>query len=156
MKNTLKIDFEKKQIIMDRTFAKNAQNTNSEEYAHLQQVRKDNPTYTVITRQIKKNPNKETYAGLTYEYMTNYILLHETAETRKTVLTEFNELLLISQCHAKSKRYPVIKQWFLNKYPEIREFGMPKKEEQKTGEEKKIAKLPATTKEAEAELALVG
>ena len=56
MKNTLKIDFEKKQIIMDRTFKMNAENTNSEEYAHLQQVRKENPTYTLITRQIKKNP----------------------------------------------------------------------------------------------------
>ena len=115
MKNTLKIDFEKKQIIMDRTFKKNAENTNSEEYAHLQQVRKENPTYTLITRQIKKNPKKETYAGLTYEYMTNYILLHETAETKKAVLAEFNEMILISQCHAKSKRYPVIKKWYLTK-----------------------------------------
>lgn len=148
MKNTLKIDFDKKLIIMDRTFKKNAQNTNSEEYAHLQQVRKENPTYAVVLRQIKKNPKKETYAGLTYEYMTNYILLHETAETRKAVLAEFNEMILISQCHAKSKRYPVIKQWFLGKYPEIVEFGMPK-----TEEENKIAELPATTQENEAEFA---
>ena len=36
MKNTLKIDFAKKQIIMDRTFAKNVTNTKSNEYAHLQ------------------------------------------------------------------------------------------------------------------------
>ena len=69
MKNTLKIDFEKSRIIMDRTFAKKVQNTNSEEYAHLQQIRKDYPTFTVVTRQINKNPNKETYKGLTYEYM---------------------------------------------------------------------------------------
>lgn len=126
MKNTLKLDFEKKQIIMDRTFAKNVQNTNSEEYSHLQQVRKDYPTYTVVARQIKKNPNKETYAGLTYDYMRFYILTHEPAESRKKMLAEFEELVLISQCHAKGKRYPVIKNWFLETYPEIKQFGMPK------------------------------
>ena len=63
MKNTLKIDRENALIIMDRTFAKLSENTRSEEYAHLQQVRKDYPTYKVTTRQIKKNPNKETYKG---------------------------------------------------------------------------------------------
>ena len=152
MKNTLKIDFEKKQIIMDRTFKKNAENTNSEEYAHLQQVRKENPTYTLITRQIKKNPKKETYAGLTYEYMTNYILLHETAETKKAVLAEFNEMILISQCHAKSKRYPVIKKWFLTKYPEIVKFGVPKDESK---EENKVKEITATTQENEVEFAKV-
>ena len=152
MKNTLKIDFEKKQIIMDRTFKKNAENTNSEEYAHLQQVRKENPTYTLITRQIKKNPKKETYAGLTYEYMTNYILLHETADTKKAVLAEFNEMILISQCHAKSKRYPVIKKWFLTKYPEIVKFGMPKDESK---EENKVKEITATTQENEVEFAKV-
>ena len=35
MKNTLKIDFENSRIVMDRTFAKNVQNTNSEEYRPL-------------------------------------------------------------------------------------------------------------------------
>ena len=69
MKNTLKIDYENKQIIMDRTFAKNAQDTKSEEYAHLQNVRNAYPTYTVMKREIKKNSNKETYAGLTNENM---------------------------------------------------------------------------------------
>lgn len=131
MKNTLKIDYENKQIIMDRTFAKNAQDTKSEEYAHLQNVRNAYPTYTVMKREIKKNSNKETYAGLTYEYMRFYILTHEPAETRKKMLSDFEELILISQCHAKGKRYPAIKNWFLNTYPAIKEFGMPKEQNNK-------------------------
>ena len=69
MKNTLKIDRENGLIVMDRTFAKLSENTRSEEYTHLQQVRKDYPTFQVVTRTIKKNPKKETYAGLTYDYM---------------------------------------------------------------------------------------
>ena len=59
MKNTLKINHAERTITMDRTFAKNAENTMSAEYSHLQSVRRDYPTYTVVRRQIKKNPNKE-------------------------------------------------------------------------------------------------
>ena len=140
MKNTLKIDFENSRLVMDRTFAKNVQNTNSEEYRHLQQVRRDYPTFAVTTRTCKPNPNKETYAGLTYDYMRFYILTHEPAESRKQVLADFEELVLISQCHSKSKRYPVIKKWFLNKYPVIKEFGV-------SNEENKVTDLPATTQE---------
>ena len=128
MRNTLKINHTNRTIIMDRTFAKLAENTFSEEYRHLQMVRADYPTYTVVRKTIKKNPDKETWKGLTYDYMINYIITHETNETRKAVMDEFDELKLISECHAKSKRYPVIKNWFLNKYPAIKEFGMPKEE----------------------------
>ena len=123
MTNTLKINFATKEIIMDRTFAKNCANTNSEEYAHLQKVRQDYPDYKVVTRIIKKNPDKETYKGLTYRYMENYILRHETEENALEVIKEFNELRTISECHKQGLRYPTIKRWFLNKYPEIEDFG---------------------------------
>ncbi len=122
MKNTLKINHEEREIIMDRTFAKFAENTRSEEYAHLQQVRKDYPTYTVTLRKIKKNPNKKSYEGLTYQYMEDYIATHETPENEKEVLAEFHDMIFISRCHSKAYRYPTIKKWFLNKYPEIVDF----------------------------------
>jgi len=132
MKNALKLNHAKREIVMDRTFAKLAENTMSAEYAHLQQVRKDYPTYTVIQRQIKKNSNKETYNGLTYEYMEGYIMTHGSIETIQANLREFEEMRLISKCHSKAFRYPVIKSWFLQKYPEIAKFGVcgaPKTEE---------------------------
>ena len=124
MKNTLKINHEERTIIMDRTFAKFAENTRSEEYAHLQQVRKDYPTYTVTLRKIKKNPNKQTYPGLTYQYMEDYIATHETPENEKEVLAELHDMIFISQCQSKAYRYPTIKKWFLNKYPEVEQFGI--------------------------------
>lgn len=124
MKNTLRLDHAKKLVIMDKTFAKFAANTRSEEYAHLQQVRRDYPHYEVIQRTIKRNPNKECYHGLTYEFMEDYIMTHGDAETVKKNYNEFCEMRLISQCHSKAFRYPVIKQWFLNQYPEIVRFGM--------------------------------
>ncbi len=124
MKNTLKINFEEKKIVMDRTFAKNCENTSSDEYAQLQAVRRDYPDFTVVRKEIKRNSSKETYKGLTYEYMEDYILRHESEENALAVITEFNELRTISRCHKQGLRYPTIKKWFLEKYPEIEDFAI--------------------------------
>ena len=123
MKNKLTVDFVKGQIIMDRTFAKLAMNTHTEEYVHLQQVRRDYPTYQVKVREIKKNEEKETYKGLTYEYMFNYISSHGNEEDIKGL----KEMILISECHRQGHRYPTIKNWFLGKYPEVKKFWIEKK-----------------------------
>ena len=124
MKNTLKLSHSKCEIVMDATFARNAENTMSPEYAHLQQVRKDYPNYTVITRTIKRNSSKKTYNGLTYEWMEDYILTHGTAEESEKILNEFNEMRLIAECHSKAFRYPTIKAWFLDRFSEIKAFGV--------------------------------
>jgi hypothetical protein len=58
--------------------------------------------------------------------MEHYIITHESKDTVLEVLDEYNELRLIAECHSKSRRYPVIKRWFLAKYPEIVEFGLLK------------------------------
>ena len=126
MKNTLHIDHKDRLIVMDRTFAMNALNTRSDEYEHLQKVRKHYPKYSVVQRHIRKNENKKTYKGLTYEYMEDYIMTHGSSETVKANLKEFYEKRLIAECHGKAFRYPAIKRWFLEKYPEIVEHGMEK------------------------------
>ena len=134
MKNALYIDFAKNKIVMTTTFAKKCRNTASTEYAQLQSVRRDYPHFEVCTRKINPNPNKETYAGLTYEYMRNYIITHASDETREMEVAEFDELILISQCQTKAKRYPTIKKWFLAKYPAIAKFGMAADAEEKSAE----------------------
>lgn len=93
MRGKLTVDHNNNKIIMDRTFAKYEKDTFSEEYAHLQQVRKDYPTYRVELRKIKRNSDKETYKGLTYDYMREYIFKHEPAETRRSVLMEFEDMI---------------------------------------------------------------
>ncbi len=129
MRGTLRIDYVAGKIIMSREFAKAAKDTFSPEYLHLQEVKRDNPTFTIGRKTIKKNEDKETWKGLTYGYMVLYINTYEPVETRKAVLDEFEKLIHISKCHGKGKRYPVIKKWFLDKYTEVKEFGMPKEEE---------------------------
>ena len=123
MTNYLRLDYTNGHIIMDRTFAKNAQNTYSDEYAHLQEVRRDYPNFKVIARTIKKNDNKISYKGLTYDYMKNYILKNGSYEKRVECLAKFEALLEISKCHSNARRYPTIKKWFLETYPEIVKFG---------------------------------
>ena len=126
MKNTLTVNHKDHQIVMDRTFAMNALNTMSDEYEHLQKVRKHYPKYAVVQRHIRKNENKKTYKGLTYEYMEDYIMTHGSAKEINANLKEFYEKRLIAECHGKAFRYPAIKRWFLEKYPEIVEHGMEK------------------------------
>ena len=117
MKNDLRIDFTKNEIVMSRQFEKCASIAGSEEYRRLQTVRLDYPTFSVVRRSIKKAPTKETYAGLTFAYMENYIASHANAEQIRKV---YDELRLIGACHKVS--YPTIKKWFLETYPEIVEF----------------------------------
>ncbi len=122
MTNTLKINRDDNTIVMDRAFAKASMIVGSVEYNMLQTARRDYPTYTVVRRRIKRNPNKECYKGLTYEYMEEYIRTH-----CKERLEEYKEMRLISECH--SIRYPTIKKWFLNTFPEIADFGIPESED---------------------------
>ena len=97
MTNYLRVDAVNRQLVMDKTFAKNAQIVGSAEYDMLQRARSDYATYSVVTRQIKRNLNKESYRGLTYQYMEDYIAAHEDYETAKAVLDELEEMRLISQ-----------------------------------------------------------
>lgn len=124
MTNYAKLDHKNHRIVMDRTFAKNAEVLGSDEYKMLQLCRRDYPTYTVVRREIKKNTNQEHYHGLTYEYMKEYIKGHENPENVIEVLEELSEMRLIAACHSRGKGYPTIKKWFLEKYPEITQFGM--------------------------------
>lgn len=124
-KSNVKVLFAKNVIEINKIFDKERTNPLSDEYALLQKIRADYPDFRVRVRQIKKNAAKETYPGLTYEYMRDYIILHTAPEDELEAVAEFDELILISKCQAKGKRYPTIKKWFLAKYPEIVKFGMP-------------------------------
>lgn len=114
--------------IMSKTFAKNAARFGTQEYATLQQVRSDYPTFTVDVRQIRKNTSMEHYKGLTYDYMRWYIATHEVQEAREIKLAAFDEMIHISKCHSNGKRYSTIKSWFLEEYPDVKAFGKAKEE----------------------------
>ena len=116
----------KKQIIVDRVngrirlsrdFERRAANAESADYALLQSVISQYPEYHLYSGVIKKKENKEAYKGLTYRYMEDYISLCGSNSDRE----EYNKLRLLAECH--TVRYPAIKTWFLEKYPEVKEYG---------------------------------
>ena len=65
----------------------------------------------------------DRYKGLTYDYMREYIILHSSREEEMAAIAEFDNQIHISKCHSNCRRYPVVKAWFLQKYPEVKEFG---------------------------------
>lgn len=123
MANGLKIVHEKNIIEMSKAFSKASGNPHSQEYVLLQRVRRDYPDYDLVTRSIKKKASQEHYAGLTYDYMETYIMSHGEMEERMANLKDFNQLRLIAQCHSKARSFPFIRSWFLDTYPEVKEFG---------------------------------
>lgn len=134
-------------IEMNTTFAKEMRNPLSDEYALLQRTRLDYPTFAVRTRQIKSNPNKDTYKGLTYAWMRNHIATHEAKDVVEQKLKDFDEMIYISECHRRSLRYPTIKKWFLKEYPDVAKFGTTEASEEAQAEEtksQKIIPMPAT------------
>ena len=119
MTNYAKIDHDKRAIVMDKTFAKNAAIVGSKEYDLLQQCRNDYNEYDVIVRRIKKNASQDHYKGLTYDYMRWYIKTH-SGKNAPDMLRVFEDMVLITKCHSNCKRYPFIKKTFLEWFPEVK------------------------------------
>lgn len=120
MTNYIKLNHKKRQLIQDRTFARNASIVGSKEYNLLQQAKRDYPDYEVCVKSIRKNSSKTTYSGLTYDYMKEYI--NRYGEDKQAELKELDDMIFLSKCHKKQLRYPTIKKWFLSNYPEVKDF----------------------------------
>lgn len=110
-------------IEMSRDFAIKASYYGTQEYEKLQSARCDYPNYTVVRKTIKKNSAKESFKGLTYRYMELYM---DRYNAPKEIRKDYEELRFQAKCH--SIRYQVIKRWFLEKFPEIKNWGKVKKE----------------------------
>ena len=145
MRKAIRIDFTNHAIVLTREFQKLASDVRSDEYATLQRVRKDYPDFSVGIRAIKKNPNKNTYKNLTYSYMEKYIRTHEEKAQATEIFTELAEMYLLAQCHKNGVGYATIKSWFLDKYPDVKKFGI-EEEKAEVAEEK----TEATTTEEKA------
>ncbi len=141
------VDPENGKIIISSAFKKKAFTPGTSEYMQLQEVRRDFEGFTLTTRHFKMNTAQERYKGLSYDYMEWYIQTYDK-ENANAVLSVFKKMKDIAQAHSKSKRYPTIKAWFLESYPEFTEFGM--NEEQL--EEYRLSKAVAEEQAALCEL----
>ena len=117
------INYSSRTIQLTKKFAKAAEKFGSDEYKNLQEARRDNPTFKIVVVSRKTSSKKDTYKGLTYEWMRNHIETREPEATREAKLHEFDEMIYISECHSRRLRYPTIKKWFLKEYPDVAKFG---------------------------------
>ena len=94
------------------------------EYKQLQEARRDNPGFKVVTITRKSTAKKESYKGLTYSYMETYIQKHD--DEKKSIMAEYMMLRGLSEeaeeALAESFTYQEMKEWFLKKFPAIAEF----------------------------------
>ena len=120
----IKFEHSNSTIIINRIFSVKATKYGTEEYAKLNQARKDYPNYDVAVREpIKKNPSKEAFKGLDYTFMERYMKIQKVSER---VWEDYQHTRLMTECH--SRRFPIVKQWFLDTFPEVRDWGRVKKE----------------------------
>ena len=109
-------------IEITKTFAQKAARIGSPEYYELLKARQENPSCTV---EIKQTKSKDSFKGLTYDYMKKYILAHDDAEGSNMAV--FNELRgngeEAEEAKADSLSYGEIKMWFLNEFPEIEKLA---------------------------------
>ena len=134
-------------IEITKTFAQKAARVGSPEYFELLEVRHNFPKFKVVVNQPK---SKDSFKGLTYEYMNKYILAHD--DEKGSIMAIFHELRgnVVSddeELQVESLTYGEIKMWFLDTYPEIKNFHESRadriqaiKEKQKKAAEAKAKK----------------
>ena len=118
------INEKKNAIELSKKEAKAAAKFGTTEYKQLQEARRDNPGFKVVTISRKANTKKESYKGLTYGYMEMYIQKHDDEE--QSIMAEYLMLRGLSEeaeeALAESFSYQEMKEWFLKKFPAIAEF----------------------------------
>ena len=118
------INEKKNAIELSKKEAKAAAKFGTTEYKQLQEARRDYPTFSVVTVTRKTTTKKNTYKGLTYEYMELYIQKHDDEE--KSIMAEYMMLRGMTdeaeEALAESFTYLEMKDWFLKKFPAIAEF----------------------------------
>ena len=123
------INERRRELVITKKFDKAASRFGSPEYLELREARREFPNFKVVVRANNKN-KKDTYKGLTFEYMEKYIEKHD--DEKNTIMAEFRVLSAQSEdgeeALAVSCSYQEIKVWFFEKYPQIAEFHKKREE----------------------------
>ena len=120
----MNINMKKNAIELTKKEAAAAAKFGTTEYKQLQEARRDYPTFSVVTVTRKTTTKKNTFKGLTYEYMEMYIQKHDNDD--QSIMAEY--LMLrgktdeAKEALAESYTYMKMREWFLAKFPAIAQF----------------------------------
>ena len=113
---SVEINHSTKTVILTKKFLLAANRIGTPEFNEMMTLRTQFADYTFEEREIKKNPNTQTYGRLTYAAMKDYIKGKETEERAAIILAELDTVIDLSQ--AQKASYVYVKKWFLNLYKE--------------------------------------
>lgn len=95
-------------VLVTKEFAKNARIFGTPEYKMWKEIRLDCPTAEMVTKTIKKNPDKKTSTkNMTYENMAIYIREQDNATT---LMVEFKKQIALSK--VQNNPYRCVLAWF--------------------------------------------
>lgn len=105
-KNVFVIDFVAGEIKGSKSALKKAGNPKSDEYKELTAKMAAHPTFTVAEKE--SNENKNTYKGMNFQMMRNFISVQPNADE---LMAEFDRAMEIAD-----GKYPLVKKWFLDTF----------------------------------------
>lgn len=101
-----------------KSFAKNASIFGTEEFKLWREYLAYFPSAKMVTKTIKKNPDKETATkNMTYENMAAYIREQDDSEAD---MKEFKKEIQLSK--VKANPYRAVLAWFKKKYPDVNDY----------------------------------
>ena len=103
MKTLFAVDFAENAIVASKTTLKKASVPNSPEYKALMKLMKQNPTFSIKEKDIKEAIGKETYKGLTKEFIKKYISIQSNSSDLKEQYAKADEM----------GKFPLVRKWFL-------------------------------------------
>ena len=144
-KNTIRI-IDENNIQVTKAFAKQARIFGTPEYKKWKEIKADLPEAIMVTKKIKKNPDKKTNRNKTYENMELFIKQQKNAEE---LLKEFERQKKLSKIMPYP--YAAVLEWFENTFKNPDEYQplfaemSAEKEKQKTENTGFIIENYATT-----------
>lgn len=99
-------------VLVTKEFAKNAKIFGTAEYKLWKEIRKDCEEAVMVTKTIKKNPNKKNDTkNMTYEHMAIYIRQQDGAQE---LMLEFKKQVALSK--VQTNPYRCVLAWFIRKF----------------------------------------
>ena len=99
-------------VLVTKEFAKNARIFGTPEYKLWREIKQDRKDAEMVTKTIKKNPNKKNDTkNMTYERMAIYIREQDNAAT---LMVEFKKQIAISK--VQTNPYRSVLAWFVQKF----------------------------------------
>jgi len=99
-------------VLVTKEFAKNARIFGTPEYKLWREIKRDCENAEMVTKTIKKNPNKNiSTKNMTYERMAIYIREQDNAET---LMIEFKKQISLSKI--QTNPYRCVLAWFIQKF----------------------------------------